>query len=111
MSKHLFMQNRLIESKSIQITGHKLIMLPASESPAKPNHPQIVYVNEKISDQFMLGNRYLVAPVLKKGVIKRTVVFPDGKWQDMNDGTVYCGGEHEVNAPIEVLPYFLKISK
>ena len=66
---------------------------------------------EKISDQFMLGNRYLVAPVLKKGVIKRTVVFPDGKWQDMNDGTVYCGGEHEVNAPIEVLPYFLKISK
>ena len=54
------MQNRLIESKSIQITGHKLIMLPASESPAKPNHPQIVYVNEKISDRphhHLLGQR------------------------------------------------------
>lgn len=48
------MQNRLIESKSIQVTGHKLSMLPASESPAKPNHPQIMYMNEKLSDMTSL---------------------------------------------------------
>ena len=64
---------------------------------------------ERILDQFMLGDKYLVAPVLQKGVVSRKVIFPEGKWQDMNNGKIYSCGEHEVNAPIDVLPYFIKI--
>ncbi len=71
------------------------------------NYPHKGY--EKINDQFMLGEKYLVAPVLEKGVEKRVVVFPDGKWRDMVDGKVYGGGRYEVNAPIDKLPYFERI--
>ena len=72
------------------------------------NYPHKGY--EKIIDQFMLGETYLVAPVLTKGVIEREVVFPDGKWEDMTDGTIYGQGKHVVPAPIDKLPYFKKIS-
>jgi alpha-glucosidase len=57
----------------------------------------------------MLGEKYLVAPVLEKGRVKRKVIFPDGQWRDMTDGNVYGGGRYEVNAPIDKLPYFEKI--
>ncbi|HBF86790.1 MAG TPA: glycoside hydrolase [Clostridiales bacterium] len=62
-----------------------------------------------IKDQFMLGDGYLVAPVLIKGADKRTVVFPKGKWKDIEDGKIYEGGKHEVPAPIDKLPVFEKL--
>lgn len=64
---------------------------------------------EKITDQFMLGEKYLVAPVLKRGEYKRKVVFPEGRWLDMNDGNIYEKGRHEVSAPIEKLPFFKRV--
>ncbi len=63
---------------------------------------------EKILDQFLLGSKVLVAPVLEKGQVKRHVVLPKGKWQYV-DGIIYEGGKTvEVDAPLEVLPYFIK---
>jgi alpha-glucosidase (family GH31 glycosyl hydrolase) len=63
----------------------------------------------KIDDQFMLGDDILVAPILNKGQIKRTVILPDGKWNYY--GTVLVGGKTvEVDAPLEILPYFKKIN-
>ena len=60
-----------------------------------------------VNDQFMLGEKYLVAPVLEKGAVKRTVAFPSGKWRNMNTGEITEGGVRmEVDAPIDVLPYF-----
>ena len=35
---------------------------------------------EKITDQFMLGDSLLVAPVLKKGAVSRPVYLPRGTW-------------------------------
>ena len=65
---------------------------------------------ERITDQFMLGEDYLVAPVIRKGEYSRSVSLPNGKWKDMNTGKEYEGGfSVEVEAPINVLPYFKKI--
>lgn len=58
-------------------------------------------------DCFMLGEKYLVAPVTVQGMFTRTLTLPDGKWKYV-DGTVYSGGTVTVDAPVEVLPYFEK---
>ena len=64
---------------------------------------------ENIKDQFMLGEKYLVCPVIKKGLKKRKVILPTGKWK-YSDGKTYDGGkEIFVDAGIDVLPYFEKV--
>ena len=63
---------------------------------------------EKCMDCFMLGDRYLVAPVVIKGDTTRTLTLPEGKWKYI-DGTNYGPGEVTVNAPVEILPYFEKM--
>ena len=63
---------------------------------------------EKVTDCFMLGDDVLVAPVVEEGAQERTLRLPDGKWEYV-DGTVYPGGTAQVSAPIDVLPYFVKI--
>ncbi len=64
---------------------------------------------EGIRDQFMLGDRYLVAPVLEKGATERSVKFPEGEWKDIEEGKIYEGGKtHTVYAPIDKLPIFEK---
>ena len=63
---------------------------------------------EKSMDCFMLGEKYLVAPVTVQGMVKRTVNLPAGSWKYI-DGTVYNGGTITVDAPLEVLPYFEKL--
>jgi alpha-glucosidase len=59
-------------------------------------------------DQFMLGEKYLVAPVITSDD-KRTVIFPKGKWRDER-GEVFQGGKTvDINAGIDRLPYFEKV--
>src|SRR2546423_792149 len=36
---------------------------------------------ERITDQFLLGDRILVAPVLEKDACRRAVMLPPGVWQ------------------------------
>ena len=67
---------------------------------------------EKIKDQFMLGDRYLVAPVLKKGARTRKVILPEGSdWLYVPENKPYAAGKAEVPAPLDVLPYFERIEK
>ncbi len=66
---------------------------------------------EKITDEFMLGDKYLVAPVLEKGAKKRKVVFPKGKWKDIESGEIFGKGEYEISAPIDKLPVFEKLGE
>ena len=69
-----------------------------------PNHGY-----EKITDQFMIGEDLLVAPVLTKGTTSREVFIPDGEWE-ADDGTRYAGPKKiTVDAPLERLPYFTKV--
>lgn len=65
----------------------------------------------KIDDQFILGDRYLVAPVVVKGAIARNIYLPKGQWKDYWTGEIYLGGKELKNfsAPLEVLPLFVKI--
>ena len=64
---------------------------------------------EKINDQFMLGGKILVAPVLKKGAVVRLVILPKGVWKS-SDGEEFSGGRViEVDAPINKLNFFVKI--
>lgn len=64
---------------------------------------------EEIQDQFLLGSDLLVAPVITQGQTVRSVVLPAGKWRYLGE-TEYEGGQTvEVSAPIEILPYFIKV--
>lgn len=97
-----------------KMSGEIIKLVDESEKTGEPiirnmeyNYPHKGYQN--IIDQFMLGEKYLVAPVLTKGAVEREVIFPDGKWKDMTDGTVYGEGKHVVPAPIDKLPYFERI--
>ncbi|MDE6450929.1 MAG: glycoside hydrolase family 31 protein, partial [Odoribacter sp.] len=59
-------------------------------------------------DQFMLGDRYLVAPMLKKGS-SRTVMLPEGVWKD-DQGKKYKGPcQITTEVPLERLPYYQKL--
>ncbi len=63
-----------------------------------------------IDDQFMLGDRILVAPVLSKGAVHREVYLPAGTWSDMFSGKLYQGGQSvTVPAPLEKLPVFIRL--
>lgn len=59
--------------------------------------------------EFMLGEKILVAPVVVKGANSRRVYLPKGKWKDGNSNAVHQGPVAlNYNAPITVLPYFIK---
>ena len=63
---------------------------------------------ETVNDQFMLGEKLLVAPVLEQGARERSVALPAGcRWKYMPTGEVFEGGQTVcAAAPLEVLPYF-----
>lgn len=63
---------------------------------------------EVVTDQFLLGDGILVAPVLEKGASERTVRFPPGKWHG-DDGRVVLGPSVEtVKVPLDRLPWWRK---
>ena len=65
---------------------------------------------ENTTDCFMCADKYLVAPVLVKGMFKREVRLPAGNSWKYIDGKVYEGGQTvTVDSPIEVLPYFERL--
>ena len=62
----------------------------------------------QVKDQFMLGDRYLVAPVVDKR-LEREVKLPKGTWRD-EQGKVYKGGKtYKIKVPLARLPYFEKL--
>ena len=57
-------------------------------------------------DQYMLGDKYLVAPVITESDT-RTVKLPKGTWRD-DQGKKYKGGKtYTLHVPLERLPYFI----
>ena len=62
---------------------------------------------EDCNDQYMLGDRYLVAPVMDNGT-SRTVKLPKGKWVD-ETGKKYKGGKtYVLDVPLSRLPRFTR---
>lgn len=63
---------------------------------------------EGCNDQYMLGDKYLVAPMLEKGT-SRSVKLPKGRWQD-ETGRKYKGGKnYEIDVPLDRIPIFTLI--
>jgi len=63
-----------------------------------------------LKDQYMFGDKYLVAPVMEAGARSRSVYLPEGRWQDVDTGAVYEGSQTvTVDAPIERMPVFEKV--
>ncbi|MDA3959480.1 MAG: glycoside hydrolase family 31 protein [Planctomycetota bacterium] len=64
---------------------------------------------DQISDQFLLGESILVAPVLTPGQRERSVTLPPGRWR-ADDGAEYAGDSTvTVAAPLERLPWFRRM--
>jgi alpha-glucosidase (family GH31 glycosyl hydrolase) len=59
--------------------------------------------------QWMLGPRVLVAPVVEQGALGREVYFPRGCWRSPETGLRVRGPRAaEVAAPLDRLPYFFR---
>ena len=70
------------------------------------NHPHCGY--EKITDAFMLSDKYLIAPVIQKGQTTRQIPLPEGTWRGF-DGKTYEGSQ-TVELPVTLadIPWFCK---
>jgi alpha-glucosidase (family GH31 glycosyl hydrolase) len=61
---------------------------------------------EDVTDQFLLGEELLAAPVLEPGASIRRVVLPPGRWT-APDGTTFDGpGNGELPVTLETVPWF-----
>jgi alpha-glucosidase len=64
----------------------------------------------RINDQYMLGDRILVAPVLEKGVTQREAILPRGTWKGF-DGKMYRGpATLSVGVPYDELCFFERVN-
>lgn len=64
----------------------------------------------QISDEFMFGSAFLVAPVVEEDAVSRSVYLPDNtKWIDFWTGQILDGGQVVERAtPIEIIPVYVK---
>lgn len=72
-------------------------------------------VSQRVSDQFMLGDSLLVAPILEQGHTQRNVYLPPsrtglGVWR-RKDGTFFQGGQwlNKSQVPLDEILYFKKL--
>lgn len=61
-------------------------------------------------DQFMLGDKYMVAPIVNKGS-KRSIKLPKGIWKDDLGKRLKGPSVIEQEVPIHRLPYFERLDK
>ena len=60
-----------------------------------------------VSDQFMLGSKLLVAPVVTANTTSRQVYLPPGEWFHVWSGEQHSGGTTiTVDAPLGAPPVF-----
>lgn len=63
-----------------------------------------------LQDQYMFGEKYLVAPIFKLNCFEREVYLPNGSWKLTSTGEVFEGGKTvKVDAPIEYSPVFERV--
>jgi alpha-glucosidase (family GH31 glycosyl hydrolase) len=65
-----------------------------------------------INDQFLLGETFLVAPVVQPGLNSRDIYLPQGSWRDYWSGEIYQGGQwlKDYPAGLDVLPLFESVT-
>ena len=64
----------------------------------------------ELSDQYMFGPDYLVAPILTPQTFVRPVYLPEGTWQDIRTGETLTGGQTvTAAAPLDSIPVFKRM--
>lgn len=64
------------------------------------------------SQEWLLGPKVLVAPVIEEGATTRAVSFPRGCWKQGGEGARIEGpARATVAAPLGRLPYFVRCGK
>lgn len=65
----------------------------------------------EVEDEYMYGNKFLVAPILAAGVKERRVYLPAGaQWKDCESNKLYDGGQYiNVEVTLENMPVFQKV--
>lgn len=70
-----------------------------------PNDPKTT----NLSDQFLIGDNVLIAPIMRPDTYHRVVYLPEGDWVDYWTDDSFQGGIHIlVEADLETLPIFIK---
>ncbi|WP_102347550.1 glycoside hydrolase family 31 protein [Bacillus sp. Marseille-P3661] len=70
-----------------------------------PNDQHVI----NLSDQFLIGDNVLVAPIMQPDTYYRVVYLPDGKWVNYWTDEVATGNNHIlVHADLETLPVYIK---
>uniref|UniRef100_A0A8D8Y1V9 Uncharacterized family 31 glucosidase KIAA1161 n=1 Tax=Cacopsylla melanoneura TaxID=428564 RepID=A0A8D8Y1V9_9HEMI len=104
---HTIYSDKIVSAMSRAVTDGTPVNLPLWW--IAPSDP----VALACGDEYLLGEDILVAPVLTKGAVARDIYLPKGQWKDAIDPeqVVYNGPKWLKNypAPIDVLPYFLKV--
>lgn len=47
--------------------------------------------DERLEDEYLIGNRLLVAPILEEAAAERTVELPSGTWKNLSTGKLFSG--------------------
>ena len=64
----------------------------------------------ELDDQYMFGEKYLVAPIFELNQFERDVYLPAGSWKLTSTGETFEGGKTvSVKAPIEYSPVFERV--
>lgn len=85
-------------AKNAAVTGEPIMRYMEYEFPGQGF--------EKVTDQFMLGDEILVAPVLRKGCTQRTVKLPSGCRIFRGEEELSGGKNIIINAAADELPIF-----
>jgi alpha-glucosidase (family GH31 glycosyl hydrolase) len=60
-------------------------------------------------DEYLIGDKILVAPVIEQGATTRSLYLPQGSWTDYWTGTILQGGrEVTVAAPLQQIPILVR---
>lgn len=86
----------------------------ASETGLPVMRPLLLeYANDpaaaSVTDQFLVGDSLMAAPIYRPQTEWRSVYLPEGEWIDYWTGEKHAGKQHiHVHAPLEKLPLFVK---
>jgi len=58
-------------------------------------------------DEYLLGDRLLVAPIQAQGAVSRPVTLPAGRWYPLLAGPAVMGGDTIATAPLTEIPVYV----
>jgi alpha-glucosidase (family GH31 glycosyl hydrolase) len=67
---------------------------------------------DKARQQFMLGDDYVIAPIVWKKAFSREVFLPCGEWKRLDTGEIFAGPSTiSIKVPIDILPVFERVTE